>query len=91
LFYFISFDLIWSDLIPHPWIYPIIKTDLHISAYICNPSQLRLMVYVASVVGAGRINTKTCFILSQSFFLVSWIGFFGGTHGFGFGESSWYI
>lgn len=30
-----------------------------------------LMVYVASVVGAGRINTKTCFILSQSFFLVT--------------------
>eukprot|EP00435_Cladocopium_sp_Y103_P033539 s235_g8.t1 len=30
-----------------------------------------MMVYFASTVSAGRIDTKTCFILSQSFFLVT--------------------
>ena len=32
------------------------------------------MVYFASVLSAGRINAKTCFVLSQSFFLATWIG-----------------
>eukprot|EP00434_Breviolum_minutum_P012962 symbB.v1.2.011428.t1/scaffold761.1/size164655/13 len=30
-----------------------------------------MMVYFASVLSAGRINAKTCFVLSQSFFLVT--------------------
>ena len=33
-----------------------------------------MMVYFASVLSAGRINAKTCFVLSQSFFLATWSG-----------------